>query len=121
VQQTLISLEREISDAITNKQISTLERVLTDDFKLISANGDSEDKFGLLDDIHQNRAGSFGQPQDLQVQVNGDHAVVTGVREESLPTGRNRVQTAIVRFKDTFLRRAGEWLLTESRESAASK
>lgn len=119
VQQTLISLEREISDAITNKQISTLERVLTDDFKLISANGDSEDKFGLLDDIHQGRAGSFGQPQNLQIQVNGDHAVVTGVREESVPTGPNRVQTATVRFTDKFLRRAGEWLLVESRESAA--
>lgn len=119
VQQALISLEREISDAITNKEISTLERVLTDDFKLISANGDAEDKFSLLDDIHQGRAGSFGQPQNLQVQVKGDRAIVTGVREESVPTGPHRVQTAHVRFTDTFVRRAGEWLLMESRESAA--
>lgn len=119
VEQALMSLESEISDALTNRQVSILERILTDDFKLISANGDAEDKFGLLDDIHQNRAGNFGQPQNMRVQVNGDRAVVVGEREESVPVGKNRMQTARVRFTDTFVRRAGEWFLAQTKEAPA--
>ena len=119
VQQTLVTLEGEISDAINRRDLAILQRVLTDDYKLISANGDSEDKFALLDDIHQNRAGTFGQPENLQVQVNGDHAIVTGERVESIPVAGNRMQSARVRFTDTFVRRAAEWVLTQTKESAA--
>ena len=119
VQQALMSLESEISDAISRKEVSILERILTDDYHLISANGDSEDKFGLLDDVHQNRAGRFGQPENMQVQVNGDRATVIGVREESVPAGKNKVETAHVRFTDSFVRRAGEWFLTQTKEAPA--
>jgi hypothetical protein len=119
VEQALMSLESEISDAVSKKEVSILERILTDDYHLISANGDSEDKFGLLDDIHQNRAGAFGQPENMQVQVNGDRATLTGIREESVPVGKNKVQTARVRFTDTFVRRAGEWFLTQTKEGPA--
>jgi len=114
-----MTLEREISDAISKRDVSILERVLTDDYRLISANGDAEDKFGLLDDIHQNRAGVFGQPENMQVQVNGDRATLVGQRDESVPAGRNKMQTAKVRFTDTFVRRAGEWLLIETKEAPA--
>src|SRR5579859_4145062 len=119
VQQTLISLEREISGAINAKEVSILERILTDDYRLVSANGDAEDKFNLLDDIHQGRAGTFGQPENMQVQVNGDRATVVGERDESVPVGKNKMQTARVRFTDTFIRRAGEWLLTQTKEAGA--
>lgn len=119
VQQALMSLEREISDSVTRKEATILERILTDDYKLVSANGDAEDKFEFLDDIHQGRAGTFGQPENMQVQVNGDRATVTGDREESIPTGGNKMQSARVRFTDTFVRRAGEWLLTQTREAPA--
>lgn len=118
VQQTLITLEREISDAINRRDVGILQRILTDDYKLVSANGDSQDKFALLDDVHQNRAGTFGQPENLQVAINGDHATVIGERLESIPDGR-RMQSARVRFTDTFLRRAGEWVLVQTREAAA--
>ncbi|MFL6436132.1 MAG: nuclear transport factor 2 family protein [Terriglobales bacterium] len=119
VQQTLMTLEREISDAINKRDVSLLERILTDDYRLVSANGDAEDKFGLLDDIHQNRAGTFGQPENMQVQINGDRAIVVGERDESVPVARNKVQTARVRFTDTFVRRAGEWALVQTKEGPA--
>ena len=119
VQQTLMTLEGEISDAINRRDVAILQRILTDDYKLISANGDSEDKFGLLDDIHQNRAGTFGQPENLRVQVNGDRATVIGERIESIPVGGNRMQSARVSFTDTFLRRAGEWVLAQTKEAPA--
>ena len=118
-QQTLITLEGEFSDAINRRDLAILQRILSDDYKLISANGDSEDKFALLDDIHQNRAGTFGQPENLQVQVNGDRATVTGERVESIPVGAKRMQSARVHFTDTFIRRAGEWVLTQTREASA--
>ena len=119
VEQALMSLENEISDSVTKKEVSILERILTDDYRLISANGDSEDKFGWLDDIHSNRAGTFGQPENMQVQVNGDRATLVGIREESVPVGKNKMQTAKVRFTDTFVRRAGEWFLTQTKEGPA--
>ena len=119
IQQTLITLEGEISDAINRRDLAILQRILTDDYKLISANGDSEDKFALLDDVHQNRAGTFGQPENLRVQVNGDRATVTGERVESLPAGGSRMQSARVRFTDTFIHRAGEWVLMQTKEAAA--
>jgi hypothetical protein len=119
VEQALMSLENEISDAISKKEISILERILTDDYHLISANGDSEDKFGLLDDIHQDRAGTFGQPENMRVQVNGDRATLIGERDESVPAGKNKVQTARVRFTDSFVRRAGEWFLAQTKEAPA--
>jgi ketosteroid isomerase-like protein len=118
VQQTLMTLEREISDAINRRDVAILQRILTDDYTLVSANGDAEDKFSLLDDVHQNRAGTFGIPENMQVQVNGDRATVVGERDESLPAGRNKMQTARVRFTDTFIRRAGEWVLAQTKESA---
>jgi ketosteroid isomerase-like protein len=119
VQQTLMTLERGFSDAINRRDVAMLQRILTDDYKLVSANGDSEDKFALLDDVHQNRAGNFAIPENMQVQVNGDRATVIGERDESLPAGRGKMQTARVRFTDTFVRRAGEWILMQTKESAA--
>ena len=119
VQQTLVTLEGELSDAINRRDVAILQRILTDDYKLISANGDSEDKFALLDDVHQNRAGTFGQPENLRIQVNGDRATVTGERVESLPVGGNRMKSARVHFTDSFIRRAGEWVLVQTKEAAA--
>lgn len=119
VQQTLVTLEGEISDAISRRDVAILQRILSDDYKLISANGDSEDKFALLDDVHQNRAGTFGQPENLQVQVQVDRAIVTGERVESIPVGGNHMQSARVHFTDLFVRRAGEWVLTQTKEAAA--
>jgi hypothetical protein len=121
VQQALMSLEQEISDVITKRDVSILNRILTDDYKLISANGDAESKFDFLSDIQKGRAGEFGQPDNMQVQVNGDRAIVTGERVESIPIDRNRMQTAHVRFTDTFVRRAGEWYLMQTKESAAAR
>lgn len=121
VQQALMSLEREISDVITKRDVSILNRILTDDYQLISANGDAESKFDFLSDVQKGRAGDFGQPENMQVQVNGDRAIVTGDREESIPVARNKVQTARVHFTDTFVRRAGEWFLTQTKEAAARK
>lgn len=119
VAQALMSLESEISDAISKKEVSILERILTDDYRLISANGDAEDKFSLLSDVNQGKAGTFGQPENMHVQVNGDRATVVGDRDESVPVGKNKMQTARVRFTDTFVRRAGEWFLTQTKESPA--
>ena len=121
VKQALVSLEQEISDVITKKEVSILNRILTDDYRLISANGDSESKFDFLSDVEKGRAGTFGQPENIEVQVNGDRATVTGEREESIPIDRNRTQTARVRFTDSFVRRAGEWFLTQTREAAARR
>jgi len=121
VQQALMSLEQEISDVITKRDVSILNRILTDDYQLISANGDAESKFDFLSDVQKGRAGEFGQPENMQVQVNGDRAIVIGERVESIPIDRNRKQTARVRFTDTFVRRAGEWYLTQTKESAAPR
>ena len=121
VQQALMSLEQEISNVITKRDVSILNRVLTDDYRLISANGDAESKFDFLSDVQKGRAGEFGQPENMQVQVNGDRAIVIGERVESIPVDRNRKQTARVRFTDTFVRRAGEWYLTQTKEAAAPR
>lgn len=121
VQQALMSLEQEISEVITKKEVSILNRILTDDYQLISANGDAESKFDFLSDVQKGRAGEFGPPENMQVQVNGDRAIVIGERVESIPVGGNRTQTARVRFTDTFLRRAGEWYLTQTKEAAARR
>jgi len=121
VQQALMSLEQEISDVITKRDVSILNRLLTDDYQLISANGDAESKFDFLSDVQKGRAGEFGPPEKMQVQVNGDRAIVIGERVESIPTDRNRMQTARVRFTDTFVRRAGEWYLVQTKEAAAPR
>ena len=121
VKQALVSLEQEISDVITKKEVSILNRILTDDYRLISANGDSESKFDFLSDVEKGTAGTFGPPENIAVQVNGDRATVTGEREESIPIERNRMQTARVRFTDSFVRRAGEWFLMQTREAAVRR
>ena len=121
VQQALMSLEQEISDVITKREVSILNRILTDDYQLISANGDAESKFDFLSDVQKGRAGEFGPPENMQVQVNGDRAIVIGERVESIPVDRNRMQTARVRFTDTFVRRASEWYLAQTKEAAARR
>ena len=121
IQQSLMSLEQEISEVINKKEVSILNRILTDDYHLISANGDSESKFDFLSDVQKGRAGTFGKPENMQIQVNGDRAIVTGEREESIPVNSSRVQTARVHFTDTFVRRAGEWFLIQTKEAAARK
>jgi len=121
VKQALVSLEQEMSEMITKKEVSILNRILTDDYRLISANGDSESKFDFLSDVEKGRAGTFGQPENIEVQVNGERATVTGEREESIPIERNRMQTSRVRFTDSFVRRAGEWFLMQTREAAVRR
>jgi ketosteroid isomerase-like protein len=117
VQQSLITTEREIADAINNKDVSILERLLTDDFRLVRSTGDVRDKFALLNEIHQGRAASVSQPENLQARVTGDSAVVTGERQVSAASRTRANATTRVRFTDLFVRRAGEWFLTSSQET----
>lgn len=109
--EEVLRLEREMMNAIRDKDSKALEAILFDDFVYRSPEGE----VGRADFL-KNITALPGrilsvEGKDLRVRIFGETAVLTGVQLTMLRTDDGKELESLVAFTDIFVRRNRRWRL----------
>jgi ketosteroid isomerase-like protein len=111
---TIIGLEKKWAEAIVNKDMSTLNEIIADDFTGTSWAGDTYSKTKAINDIEFRVY--VAQSLDLEgikVKVFGDTAVVTLTQVEKSKYD-NKEGSGRYGYTDVWLKRNGSWQAVSS-------
>ena len=112
----LMRLNAEYVDAFLRSDIGWYERHLADDFRCILANGRIIDRAAFLADAAQPVAMASFEVEDVNVQFNGDTAIVQARTVHENPDGV-RGQS---RYTDIWIGRDGRWQALSAQITAVS-
>lgn len=115
----LLYMEMDWADAVKRKDRAWLERHYAEGFISVNPEGTLNNRRADIEDL-QNVSFDSMEASDMQVRVNGDTAVVTGV---STVRGRYKNQdiSGRYRFIDTFVKRDGEWKILASQATRIAR
>jgi ketosteroid isomerase-like protein len=105
------ALENAFDAAIVRRDVSALDKMTSDDFTLISLNGDLHVKAEVLKYFATHASESeYRKTDNLRFRVYGDAAVVTGNTIHTVQeNGKDRSDA--YRFTHVYIRQKGHWLL----------
>src|SRR5947208_16161107 len=107
IEKKIIQLERDWGEALANRDLVALDRILGDDHSVITKDGSVLTKAQELAK-HGESADELFDLEPMKVRVFGDTAVVTGGhREKSQYHGRDT--SGHYRWMDVFVKRNGRW------------
>ena len=109
VLSALTELENEWTVANINADKSKLDRILADDYVGTTVDGQSQGKAEYLRTIERDTLIKEWEFDDLEVDLLGDRATLTGVVRFEIPDGEREF-----RFVDKFVWRDGRWQATSS-------
>ncbi|MEO8673205.1 MAG: nuclear transport factor 2 family protein [Tahibacter sp.] len=110
----VMALTQTTCEAFRTRDIPTLERLLADDFVLVSSNSQVQSRAQTLAEVHADEPKyHVFRNHDMTARIYGDAAVVQGITSlEGLSAGKPF--TLDVRFTDTLIRRHGQWRIVVS-------
>ena len=109
VEQQLRELERAWDDAIVQKDITTLGRIVSDDFILITASGTVQSKAQLIENIKStDLVVEPFETEDVKVRIYGDAAVLTG-RFTQKGSYQGKGFTYQLRYTDVYVKKPQGW------------
>jgi len=111
----VLAVEKQWNDARAHADVTTLERILTDDWTVTHANGTTDTKATYLADL-KSGARQFGgdvTERDVTVHFFGDTAIVAGSSESAVTLNGQR-QGGSLHFTRVYIRRNGAWLMAVS-------
>lgn len=107
--EALIRIDAEFQRAVAAKDMAALNRLLTDDFILITSSSRVLTKQDLLAEVSAPELHfDVNVPRDVRVRVHADTAVITAVLDQKGREGTAPFDTT-VRYTDTWVRNNGEW------------
>lgn len=108
---TLLYMEREWNDAAVKRDVSWFERNFASDMTEISSRtGALANKAQAVADVRTDKTVLQSLDlSDLNVRIDGNTAVVTGVNRVVGRTGDGKAIDQRVRFTDVFIKRDGRW------------
>jgi hypothetical protein len=115
VTQQITELERQISDAIVKRDVSTWQRLMADGYTDIDSDGTVRDLNAMAEVIRSHSYDSITQG-GLEVRIYGDTVIVVGTKSLIEKTRRGLATTSN-RFADVFLHRNGMWQLASSQSA----
>jgi ketosteroid isomerase-like protein len=108
-ESTIRQMEENWVQASMHHDTDTLKWLLDDAYREITPSGKARSKSDVLS-APPAPAGSTQTLQNVQVRVDGDHAVAFGENRFMAPNG----DAAVFAFKDDFVRRDGQWRVVGS-------
>jgi ketosteroid isomerase-like protein len=115
VEQELIKLETKWVDDAVKHDVTTLDKMLVDEFTL-TFDGAVYTKAELLEYIKSNKEEASIVTDEWKVRVYGDAAVVTARNTRKMQSEGKEV-TSQDRFTDTWIRRDGRWMCVAAHNS----
>ena len=114
VEQALMQMERDWTQAGLKKDVATLDKIIADDWTAFDFQGKPETKAQVIADLKS--GSSFSQTVELgemKVKVFGDTAVVTGSDMEK-STYKGKDSSGKYVWTDVFVKRNGRWQAVSS-------
>ena len=108
-QRAVAALDTEYQAAVKRNDVGVMDRILADDFVLVTGRGKSYTKADLLEEARSGRM-VYERQEDTQqtVRVWGDTAVITALLWEK-GTNAGKPFDYKVWFSDTYVRTPGGW------------
>jgi ketosteroid isomerase-like protein len=105
------ALERAFDEAIVRRDVAALDKMTSDDFTLISLNGDLHGKADVLKYFATHASEyEYRESDNLRFRVYGDAAVVTGRTVETVQEN-GKDNSYVYRFTRVYIWQKGRWLL----------
>jgi ketosteroid isomerase-like protein len=121
VENELLKVEKEFTDAIAKNDPEAIERFVTDDWIIINADGRIIEKKRFLEVIKSGALiHEMMQSDDIRVRVYGDSAVVSALTR-SKGNFMEQEFTTHERSTDVFVRRDGQWRCVLTQLTAFTK
>lgn len=112
--EELKALENLYDEAIVRRDVSALDHMTSDDFILVSLNGDLHAKQAVLKYFAAHTAEyEYRKTDNLRIRVYGDAAVVTGRTVQTVQENGKDHSDAYL-FAHVYVRQRGRWLLVAS-------
>lgn len=109
--EEVLRLEREMMDAIRDRNMKALEPILSEDFVYRSPEGEVG-RADFLKNINAIPGRILSvEGKDLRVRLFGETAVLTGVQLSVVRTDDGKELESLVAFTDIFVRRNRRWRL----------
>jgi len=114
----LIELQQKLAKAWLSRDRAMVERIIAPDWISTYPDGQMTDRAGVLAQIFVTGVHEIHglKIDDVKARVFGDAAVVTG-RTHGVGAFEGARYEVVIRFTDTFVRRAGQWQAVASHAS----
>lgn len=114
----LAQIQQDLAKAWVSGDRATIERIIAPEWRSTGPDGRSSDRASVVGDVFEKRVHRIRRLEidDVRVQVFGDAAVVTG-RTHGTGDFRGTPYDVVIRFTDTFVRRANQWQAVASHSS----
>ena len=114
----LAQIQQDLAKAWVSGDRTTIERIIAPEWRSTRPDGRSSDRASILADVFEKRVHTIHRLEidDVRVQVFGDAAVVTGRTHGTGDFAGTRYDV-VIRFTDTFVRRANRWQAVASHSS----
>ncbi|MBV9859998.1 MAG: nuclear transport factor 2 family protein [Alphaproteobacteria bacterium] len=107
--QTVIELDRKRMNAMAQKDLATLNALLSDDLVYTHSTARLDTKQSLIDGMESGKTVYTGvEPSGVKAQEYGDTVVLTGSARINVMSGGNPVSFG-VRFTDVYVKKGGQW------------
>lgn len=114
----LMVIEKEISEAAINGDITLIAKATTDDFQLTGVDGKVQNKNEALADIKKEKNVKTFTITDAELMsFSEDSAVLQYTQNITLKTG----QSGRARVTDTFVKKDGKWLVKSEQQTFLRK
>jgi ketosteroid isomerase-like protein len=109
VEDQLKKMEKDRAAAVVKGDVATLEKLTSDDYILINANGQLSDKPTTMNNIKTgNIKLTANEVSDLKVRVYGNTAVVTGKSDAKGSIGGRELKGPVM-FTRVYVKKDGKW------------
>ena len=117
----LAKIQQDLAHAWASGDRTTIESIIAPEWRSTGPDGRSSDRATVFGDVFEKRVHRIRRLEidDVRVQVFGDAAVVTG-RTRGAGDFAGTPYDVVIRFTDTFVRRAGQWQAVASHSSLAA-
>lgn len=118
----LTQIQQDLAKAWVRGDRMTIERIIAPEWRSTGPNGSSSDRASVFGDVFEKRVHRIRRLEidDVRVQVFGDAAVVTG-RTHGTGDFAGTPYDVVIRFTDTFVRRANQWQAVASHSSLEAR
>ena len=107
-EQELTRIENDWGQSYINRDPSFAERITTDDFTFVGADGKLVEKSSYLNSIKANTVFKQFKIDDLTIRIYGETAVVIGAATIMSKAGKSEVIGRYA-FTDVFVKQSGGW------------
>ena len=121
VEQTLMGIEQELTDALLKNDVSPSQKYLADTYVFTAPDGDVMDKARSIADL---KSGDLkfesSKIEDMKVKLYGDTAIVTYATTDK-GSYKGKDLSGRYRWTDVFIKRNGNWQLVAGHGAPIAK